>query len=68
MTEHITIKKMRNKAIAKRLKERYKRDYINRFAARVVYLPADEFQKYDHFFLENGLWSIYDFLWTIDGR
>lgn len=51
MIEHITIKKIRNKANAKRLKERLKRDYINRFAGKVVYLPADEFPKYAHLFL-----------------
>ena len=51
MTEHITIKKMRNKANAKRLKERYKRDYINRFAGKVIHLPVSEFPKYAHLFL-----------------
>ena len=61
MTEHITIKKIRNKANAKRLKERYKRDYINRLAGKVIHLPADEFPKYAHLLLEDGRWSIYDF-------
>ena len=61
MTEHITIKKMRNKANAKRLKERYKREYLNRFAGKVVYLPADKFSKYSHLLLEDDRWSIYDF-------
>ena len=51
MTEKITIKKMRNKANAKRLKERYKRDYINRFAGKVIQLPVSEFPKYAHLFL-----------------
>ena len=62
MTEHITIKKMRNRANANRLKERYKREYLNRFAGKVVYIPVSELHKYTHFFLENGLWSIYDFM------
>ena len=51
MTEHITIKKMRNKANAKRIKERLKRDYINRVAGDVLYLPVGEFPKYAHLFL-----------------
>ena len=51
MTEHITIKKMRNKANAKRLKERYKRDYINRVAGDMIYLPIDKIPKIAHLFL-----------------
>ena len=46
MTEHITIKKMRNKANAKRLKERYERDYINRFAGKVVHAPIEALLQY----------------------
>ena len=48
MTEKITIKKMRNKANAKRIKERYKRDYINRFAGEVVYASIEALPQYVH--------------------
>lgn len=48
MTEHITIKKMRNKANAKRLKERYKREYLNRFAGKVIYVPIEDLPQYVH--------------------
>ena len=51
MTEKITIKKMRNKANAKRLKERRKRDYINRLAGEVIQIPVNEFPKYAHLFV-----------------
>ena len=48
MIEKITIKKMRNKANAKKLKERYKRDYANRLAEKVIYAPIELLPHYAH--------------------
>ena len=52
MTEYISLKKMRNKANAKRLKERHKKDYKERCSGMVVPIPFDVFlekiQGIDH--------------------
>ena len=52
MTEHITVKKLRNKANAKKLKERKKLDYLDRCKGKVIPIPMDVFlekiQGIDH--------------------
>ena len=59
MTEHITIKKMRNKANAKRLKKRNKQDYKERMGGMVVPIPMDVFlekiQGIDHEMVARAL-------------
>ena len=52
MTEHITLKKIRNKANAKKFKDRTKQEYKERNAGKVVPIPMDVFlekiQGIDH--------------------
>lgn len=48
MTEHITIKKMRNKAIAKKLKEWHRNECINRQVGEVIFVPVNQYAKYIH--------------------
>ena len=52
MTEYITLKKMRNKANAVRVKKRNKQDYRERMGGMVVPIPMDVFlekiQGIDH--------------------
>ena len=43
MTEHISLKKIRNKANAKKLKDRNKQDYRERCKGMVVPIPMDVF-------------------------
>lgn len=59
MTEILTIKKIRNKANAKKLKERYKQDYCERNGGMVVPIPMDIFlekiQGLDHALVVKAL-------------
>lgn len=59
MTEILTIKKIRNKANAKKLKERYKQDYRERNGGMVVPIPMDIFlekiQGLDHALVVKAL-------------
>lgn len=52
MTEYITLKKMRNKANAVRVKGRNKQDYRERMGGMVIPIPMDvfleEIQGIDH--------------------
>lgn len=52
MTEHITLKKIHNKANAKKIKERSKEEYRKRMGGMVVPIPMDVFlekvQGIDH--------------------
>ena len=43
MTEHITLKKIHNKANAKKIKERSKEEYRKRMGGMVVPIPMDVF-------------------------
>lgn len=59
MTEYITLKKMRNKANAMRIKERNKQDYRERMGGMVVPIPMDVFlekiQGIDHEIVARAL-------------
>ena len=52
MTEHITVKKLRNKSNAKKLRARKKQDYLDRGKGKVIPIPMDVFlekiQGIDH--------------------
>lgn len=56
MTEILTIKKIRNKARAKRLKAQYVNDCLSRHAGEKVYRQWDDmlFQAYRRTYLRQG--------------
>lgn len=56
MTEKLTIKKIRNKARAKRLKAQYVKDCLSRHAGEIVHRQCDDmlFQAYKRTYLRQG--------------